>query len=105
MKKYIPTIAIAAYLLALQTFNCVKPLKEKGFASIQSYDNAISVLEQAKSKLKEVQSYTDENIIQAPISGQIKEINVEKGELISAGYAIITLIDTQDNWVALNLRD
>lgn len=97
--------AQAAYTLALQTFNRIKPLKEKGFASLQNYDQAAATLKQAENKLKEVQSYTDENIIKAPITGQIQNISVEEGELVSAGYIIITLIDTTDNWVVLNLRE
>ncbi len=95
----------AAYTLALQTFNRIKPLKEKGFASIQSYDNAFAALKQAENKLKEVQSYTDENTITAPITGQVRDISVEEGELVSAGYTIITLIDTTDNWAVFNLRE
>lgn len=95
----------AAYTLALQTFNRIKPLKEKGFASVQSYDNAFVALKQAENKLKEVQSYTDENTITAPITGQVRDISVEEGELVSAGYTIITLIDTTDNWAVFSLRE
>lgn len=95
----------AAYTLALQTFNRIKPLKEKGFASVQSYDNALAALKQAENKLKEVQSYTDENTITAPITGQVRDISVEESELVSAGYTIITLIDTTDNWAVFSLRE
>ena len=95
----------AAYNLALQTFNRIKTLKEKGFASVQSYDNAFATLKQAENKLREVQSYIDENTITAHISGQVKDISVEEGELVSAGYTIITLINTSDNWAVFNLRE
>lgn len=97
--------AKAAYTLALQTYNRVKPLKEKGFASVQAYDDAYAELKSAENKLKEAQSYEDENSITAPVTGQVKDVDVEEGELVSAGYTIITMIDTTDVWAVFNLRE
>ncbi len=54
---------------------------------------------------KEAKSYLDENVIRAPISGQITELPIEEGELVGAGYTIITIVDVTDNWVVFNLRE
>lgn len=53
----------------------------------------------------EVQSYLKENTIVAPIDGVITEINVEEGELVGAGYPIVTIVDDNDCWVVFNLRE
>lgn len=62
-------------------------------------------LVQAQSIQLETQSYVDENEIKSPIRGQVKEIAVEKGELVGAGYTIITVVDIDDNWIVFNLRE
>lgn len=66
---------------------------------------ALAQVKQAQGSKKEVQSYLNENIITSPISGQVTEISVEEGELVGAGYTIITIVDTKDNWVVFNLRE
>lgn len=66
---------------------------------------ASAKVKQAQGSKKEVQSYLNENIITSPISGQVTEISVEVGELVGAGYTIITIVDTEDNWVVFNLRE
>lgn len=66
---------------------------------------ASAQVKQAQGSKKEVQSYLNENIITSPISGQVTEISVEEGELVGAGYTIITIVDTTDNWVVFNLRE
>lgn len=62
-------------------------------------------LKQAENTQKEVQSYLDESAITSPISGQIKEITVDEGELISAGYPLVTVVNTEDAWIVFNLRE
>lgn len=66
---------------------------------------ASAKVKQAQGSKKEVQSYLKENVISSPISGQVTEISVEEGELVGAGYTIITIVDTNDNWVVFNLRE
>lgn len=54
---------------------------------------------------QEVNSYLSENKIKTPISGQVTEIYVEEGELVGAGYPIVSITDVDDNWVVFNLRE
>lgn len=67
--------------------------------------SAAANVKRAMGANDEVQSYLKENTIVAPIDGVITEINVEEGELVGAGYPIITIVDDNDCWVVFNLRE
>jgi len=60
---------------------------------------------QAEGVLTEVNSYLSENHIYAPIRGEIANIIAERGELVPAGYPVITIVDLDDVWVSFNLRE
>lgn len=57
--------------------------------------------ERAVNTLKEVESYVNETIIRAPQAGEIDNVIVDPGEVISAGYPIISLVDLSDQWIVL----
>lgn len=67
--------------------------------------SAAANVKRAMGANDEVQSYLKENTIVAPIDGVITEINVEEGELVGAGYPIVTIVDDNDCWVVFNLRE
>ena len=67
--------------------------------------SAVANVKRAMGANDEVQSYLKENTIVAPIDGVITEINVEEGELVGAGYPIVTIVDDNDCWVVFNLRE
>lgn len=67
--------------------------------------SAAANVKRAMGANQEVQSYLKENSIVAPIDGIITEINVEEGELVGAGYPIVTIVDDNDCWVVFNLRE
>lgn len=67
--------------------------------------SAAANVKRAMGANDEVQSYLKENTIVAPIDGVITEINVEEGELVGAGYPIVTIVDENDCWVVFNLRE
>lgn len=67
--------------------------------------SAAANVKRAMGANQEVQSYLKENTIIAPIDGVITEINVEEGELVGAGYPIVTIVDDNDCWVVFNLRE
>lgn len=62
-------------------------------------------VKRAHGAVKEVSSYLNENKIKAPVAGEITQISVEEGELAGAGFTLITVVNTDDNWVVLNLRE
>lgn len=67
--------------------------------------SAVANVKRARGAQKEVQSYLNENQIKSPISGQITDISVEEGELVGAGYPIVTVVSVDNNWVVFNLRE
>ena len=58
----------------------------------------------AEEKVKEAQSYQDETIIKAPLDGEVKEINGEVGEVVSAGFALVTMLEPGP-YVVFNLKE
>ena len=72
---------------------------------IETKMSASANVKRAKGAVSEVASYLNENQIKSPISGQITDITVEEGELVGAGYPIVTVVSVDDNWVVFNLRE
>jgi len=68
-------------------------------------NSAVAFVHKAQGANQEVNSYLKENKIIAPIDGIITDVTVEEGELVGAGYPIITIIDNSDVWVTFNLRE
>jgi len=57
-----------------------------------------------EEKVREAQSYEDETFLKAPIDGELKEINGEVGEVVSAGFALVTMLEP-DPYVVFNLKE
>lgn len=72
---------------------------------IEDKETAQANVKKARGALDEVNSYLKEKEVKAAVSGEISQVNVEEGELISAGYPIVTIADLNDVWVVFNLRE
>ncbi len=72
---------------------------------IEDKETAQANVRRAKGALDEVNSYLKEKQVKTPISGEVSQVNVEEGELISAGYPVVTIADLNDAWVVFNLRE
>ena len=59
----------------------------------------------AIADIKAVQSIIDQMVIYAPVDSQVYKRNVEPGEYVSPGVALVTLIDLNDLWVHFDLRE
>ncbi len=57
-----------------------------------------------EEKVKEARSYEDETILKAPLDGELKEINGEAGEVVTAGFAIVTMLEP-DPYIVFNLKE
>jgi HlyD family secretion protein len=79
--------------------------KAKKGARYEDKASAGALVMQADGVLTEVNSYLSETRIFAPIKGEIANIIAERGELVPAGYPVITIVDLQDVWVTFNLRE
>jgi len=91
---------------AIETEKAAKSIYEKAKkgARYEDKESAGALVMQAEGVLTEVNSYLSENHIYAPIRGEIANIIAERGELVPAGYPVITIVDLDDVWVSFNLR-
>ncbi len=62
-------------------------------------------LRQAENAYKEVQAYTQELTILSPISGELSKKIINVGEIAASGYPVFTVLDVEDVWVVLQLRE
>jgi len=61
--------------------------------------------EQANQSVKELEALVMELKLSTPISGEVQDRIVEPGELVSAGFPVISIVDLKDIWVTFNLRE
>ena len=92
---------------AVETEKAARSLydKAKKGARYEDKKSAGALVMQADGVLTEVNSYLSETRIFAPVKGEIANIIAERGELVPAGYPVITIVDLADVWVTFNLRE
>ena len=66
---------------------------------------AIANVGKAAADVSAVQSIVDQMVIYAPVASQVYERNVEPGEYVSPGVALVTLVDLNDVWIHFDLRE
>ena len=60
---------------------------------------------QAENGMNEALSYQDEIYIKSPINGELQKKIVDAGEMLSAGYPVFTILDPNDVWVTLQIKE
>ena len=92
---------------AAESEEAARSLYEKSKKGVRYEDKgaAGALVAQADGVIEEVSSFLSETRIAAPINGEIANIIAERGELVPAGYPIITIVDLNDEWVTFNLRE
>ncbi|HKJ79821.1 MAG TPA: efflux RND transporter periplasmic adaptor subunit, partial [Prolixibacteraceae bacterium] len=68
-------------------------------------DAAAALVKKADAVIQQVQSYLNETTINAISNGEVSGINVEKGELVPTGFPAVTLLNLDDIWVTLFIRE
>lgn len=66
---------------------------------------AQALLSQAQNALAEVDAYVKDMSLTAPIDGEVFQILNHEGELVPAGYPVITLLKTTNKWVAFHASE
>ena len=66
---------------------------------------AEALFHQAENAYNEAMSYQQETKLVSPIDGEVSKRITDPGEMAAAGYPIMTLIDLQDNWVVIQVRE
>lgn len=94
-------------IAANETTKAAKAIWEKAKKGARSEDKtaAQAIVNKADGVISEVEAYLEERIITAPIKGEIANIISEVGELVPAGFPVISIVDLDDIWVAFNIRE
>jgi HlyD family secretion protein len=85
--------ALAAYTMAK------KGAREEDKAA------AAALADQAAGVVAEVRAYSAETKLFAPVDGEVVDVLAERGEMISAGYPVIRLLDSSDFWMVFHVRE
>ena len=95
------------YKAARETASAAKSQWEKAKNGTRNEDKAAAgaMVANAKGIISEVTSYMNETRVYAPIDGEVANIIAEEGELVAAGYPVVTIVNLNDNWVTFNLRE
>ena len=72
---------------------------------IEDREKSAALAVQAARTVDEARSQADELQLSSPIDGEVKEAVAKRGELVSPGYPVMTIIDLSDVWVTVNLRE
>lgn len=90
------TTELAAHAQYLMAKDGARPEDKKAAAALVS---------QASGGVQEVESYLSDAYQYYPIDGEVSSVIAEKGELVNAGYPVVTLIDLNDMWLAFNIKE
>ncbi|MEI6697003.1 MAG: efflux RND transporter periplasmic adaptor subunit [Bacteroidota bacterium] len=95
------------YKTAMETSNAARAFWEKAQKGcrIEDKNTAKAMVARAEGAINEVESYKTETSIYAPTDGEVADIIAESGELVSAGYPVVTLAKLDDSWITFNLRE
>lgn len=100
------------YSLAKKTYTRIKTLYKDGVVPKQQFDEieykynaSLQKINAVQGQKNEILAYYDELTVTAPIDGEITQIISHPGELVATGYPIITMLDTSDIWIVLNIRE
>lgn len=99
--------ADAQWESAVKTENAARATYDEAMAGARREDKeaAAALTEKATGVLEEVESMISETRLNSPIDGEITSVTADRGELISAGYPVIAVMDPTDIWITFNLRE
>ncbi|USD42427.1 efflux RND transporter periplasmic adaptor subunit [Vibrio sp. SCSIO 43135] len=59
----------------------------------------------AAGAVAEVEAYAADTKIESWFDGEVSQVLLQSGELAPQGFPVVTVIDTQDSWAMLNVRE
>jgi len=92
---------------AQQTANAARSVWQKAENGAREEDKtaAEAMVQLADAAIQEVESYLEETSMNSIAGGEISEINVEAGELVPAGFPVVTVLDVDNIWVTFFIRE
>lgn len=95
------------YKAALEQMNAAKSKYDmivKG-ARFEEIEMAKGLYYQAENGLKEALAYQSELEIRSPVDGELHKKMANQGEILASGYPVFTIIDLNDIWVTIQLKE
>jgi HlyD family secretion protein len=77
----------------------------KAGARREDRDTADALVRQAAGMVSEVGAFLEETRLRAALDGEVREVIVRRGEMVSPGYPIVRLLDLTDIWATFNIRE
>lgn len=99
---------------ALATFEALKATQSAAYAEYslalagatkEQKDAAAAQVSMAQGAVDEVESYISDSRVYAPVSGEISTIAYNRGEVVAAGYPVMTILDMNDIWIEFNIKE
>jgi len=92
---------------ARESANAAKAVWQKAEKGAREEDKATAaaMVKRADAAIQQVEAYLAETTINAIADGEVSGINVEHGELVPTGFPVVTLINLDDIWVTLYVRE
>ncbi|MCY1721301.1 efflux RND transporter periplasmic adaptor subunit [Prolixibacteraceae bacterium Z1-6] len=92
---------------ARESANAAKAVWQKAEKGAREEDKATAaaLVKRADAAIDQVQAYLDETTINAIADGEVSGVNVETGELVSTGFPVVTILNLDDIWVTLFVRE
>ncbi len=59
----------------------------------------------AEGAVAEVEAYVADTQISSWFDGEVSQVLMQSGELAPQGFPVVTVVDTQDSWAVLNVRE
>ena len=66
---------------------------------------AAAKVSMAQGAVDEVMSYISDGSVYAPISGEVSTIAHYTGEVVGAGFPVVTILDLKDIWAEFNIKE
>lgn len=74
-------------------------------ATREQKDAVAAKVREAQGAVNEVNTYIQDARVHAPISGRVADVVSEPGELVGAGFPVITILNLDDCWVSFNVKE
>jgi HlyD family secretion protein len=92
---------------ARETANAAKSQWQKAEKGAREEDReaALALVHRADAAIQEVNAYLSETTINAISDGEVSGVNAEEGELVSTGFPVVTIMNPDDIWITLFIRE
>ncbi len=99
--------AQANYTAALETARAARAQYDTALSGARPQEKqaASATARQAAGGVAEVDAAALELVLKSPLAAEVDKVVLHPGELASAGFPILTLVDRSDIWVVFNIRE